>query len=642
MQLFRHLANNIFFKIILAFVALTFVLFGVSGFILGNPNSWVAKVGSTTIGLNAFNKAIQADRDIILASNKSEEAVKYTESERFKSEVLGRLVNKIMIEKLHDNLGVSASKKLILQSVANDVSFKKDGKFDRETFKNFLAKNGLNEERYVNEISNDVLATMIIQTVSMVSPIDKKSVLEIENFKQEKRLADVITITEKNVTSGNKASTEEVQKFFTENKKKYALPEVRKISYLHFSAKDFAKELQISDAEITAEYEKNKNNFMQPESRNFLHALFENEDAAKNFLQKFDEAVKSGKSKENAEFAKLAKELLKKDQKAITLTKITQKGLIPELSEPIFKLAVGKRSDVLKSPLGFHIFLTTEIKPSQPISLADAKASIKHEMLKGREEKVLQAKITEIDDMLLTSNSLSEVAKKFGLKISSSAIKINQAGQNEKGEEVKEIKDLGGLVENAFTLQKDQASKIFQSKNSATLYALKVEEISPAHERELAEVKSQVEKDTLAKIKLEALQNLAQKIGAEVKENPSNVAKIAAKYNAKLEKNREFPRVYMINFQGRQVPYQNKFLDELFTLKVGEATGAIASGAQELVIGVLREVKKSSVNSSQFEQAEKRASEQFRNDIMQEYNKYLLEKNPVKVNDKILGKKDQK
>ncbi len=639
MQLFRKLAGNLFFKIILAFVALTFVLFGVSEFILGSPNSWVVKIGGTTVGLNAFNRALQSDREMILASNKSEEALKYLESNQFQSEVLGRIVNKIMIEKLHEDLGVSASKKLILEAVAKDQNFKKDGKFDHEIFKNFLAKNGFNEEKYVNEISNDVTATMILQTMSMVAPLNYDSILETENFKQEKRLADVVTISEKNVTKVEKISDEELQKFFTENKKSYALPEIRKISYLHFSAKDFSKDLQISDAEITAEYEKNKENFMQPESRNFLHALFDDEVTAKNFLQKFDEAVKADKSKVNADFTKLAKELLKKDLKTITLAKITQKDLIPELAEPTFKLAIGQRSDVLKSPLGFHIFLLTETKSAHPIPFAEAKDKVKKTMLQGREEKVLQTKVSEIDDLLLTSNSLVEVAKKFGLRVSSPALKISKAGQNEEGLDVKELKGFDGFTENAFALKKDQTSKVFQAKNSEGFYAIKVEEIEPARERELSEIKSRVLSDAMKQHKNNALQIFAQKIGEEIKANPSSAAQIAAKHKVKFEKNREFPRIYYVNFQGRQIPYQNKFLDELFELKIGEASSLFPGGEQELIVGILREIKKPSIDSNQFEQAKKHSGEEFRTEIMQEYNQFLLKKNPVKVNEKILGKK---
>ena len=72
MEIFRKLANNFSFKIILGFVALSFVMFGISGFILGNPNSWVAKVGGKTISLNNFNRALNSDKKIISASTNSQ------------------------------------------------------------------------------------------------------------------------------------------------------------------------------------------------------------------------------------------------------------------------------------------------------------------------------------------------------------------------------------------------------------------------------------------------------------------------------------------------------------------------------------------------------------------------------------------
>lgn len=639
MQLFRKLSGNIFFKIVLAFVALTFVLFGISGFLLGNPNSWVIKVGNVTIGQNAFNKALQSDREIIISSNKSPEAMQYLESEQFKSAVLGRLVNRIMIGKLREEFGVSASRDLILQAVAKDPSFKnKNGKFDHEAFKSFLTKNGLNEEKYIAEISNEVVAAMILQTLPMAAPTNMKQVAEVENFKQEKRVADVVAITAKNAPAVAKPTDAELAQFFEENKQNYSAPEMRKVTYLRFAKSNFSKDFIVSDADVLAEYEKNKQNYLKPESRVFYHVLFEDEKAAKEFSQKLDEAVKADKSKLKDSFVKLAKESLKKDEKGLKLVVIKQ-DLIPELAEPTFKLAPNDRSQVLSSPLGFHIFLLNEIKKSEPAPFAELKSGIKQKMFNGREEKVLQERISEIDDALLTANSIETVAKKFNLK-NGGPVEINQFGQNAKGQEVAEIKALENFANSAFAAQKGQTSKVFYAAKSGEFYALKVEEIAVAHEQKLEEVKSQVTADLTAKRKSQALQELARKVGAEIKTNPKAIAEIAKKYQLKMEKNREFPRIFYMNFQGRQVPYQNKFLEALFAVKIGEATAVLPASDQEFIVGVLREIKKSSAISTQYEPAKRQAEEEFRNEIMQEFNNYLLTKNPVKVNDKILGKKE--
>ncbi len=631
MQLFRNLAHNVFFKIILAFVALSFVLFGISGFLLGNPNSWVIKIGKTTIGQNSFNQALKADREIIMSSNQSPEALKYLESDQFKSAVLGRIVNRVMIEKLQDEFGVEASKKLIMQEIAKDPNFKnKDGKFDHEVFKKFLAKNGFNEEKYINAIANEITGAMVLQTIPLIAPVNKEQVVEIENFKQEKRLADVLTISSKNIGSVAKPSDEELEKFFAENKSKYSAPELRKISFLQFSKNDFAKSLAISDAEIQAEYEKNKQNYLLPESRVFYHVVFEEESKANEFIKKLKE---SDKAKIQDEFSKLAKEFLKKDSKEIKLT-LTEKDLIPELASA-FKLTKNNFSEILKSPLGFHVFLLNEIREPKPMSFAELKGGIKEKMLQNREEKVLQAKITEIDDQILASNSLEEVAKKFNLKYSS-AITIDQMGKNMKGEEISAIKNLENFAQNAFAAKQGQASKIFYALKSSGFYALKVEQIEAAHDQKLENVKSQVIADLNKKNSVLALEKLAKKIGEEVKANPKSLAEIAKKYQLKLEKNREFPRVLYANFQGRQVPYKNKFIEELFAIKKGEATSVQESG-QEFVIGVVREIKKSS--SASFSSLKQQAEEDFKTELMQEFNDYLLRKNPVKVNDKILSQK---
>lgn len=633
METFRKLANSIFFKIILAFVALSFVLFGVSNFILGNPNTWVAKIGDESVSYNRFNSALRADREIVNASaGNGEDVQKYLESDRFKSDVLGRIVNQVMVKKLSKDFDVSASKKIILESVAKDPSFKNEsGKFDHKKFEAFLKKNGLNEERYVAEIASNVSAAMVLQSFPIVAPTSDEVIAKIEKFKQEKRVADVISLSEKDVAKIANPSDEELEKFFKENKAQYVTPERRKVSYLTFSKKDFADDFKISEQEISAEYEKNKDQYLKPETRSFYNVVFDKEEAAKNFLSKFEEAIKADKSKAKTSFEKLAKELVKKDLKGISLTNLSKKDLPPQIAESVFSLGVDDHSSVISSPLGFHVFLLNEIKKSQPMTFAEVKESLKLKLSQGREEKVLQEKISAIDDLLLTSNSLSEVAKKFNLKSVSAPITIDQ-----KGSGAAAVKELSGFIESAFSLKEKQASKVFVS-NKGDFYAVFVEEIMSAKQLEFAEAKSQVTSDLLASKRQEALRELARKVGEEIKKNPNSIADIASKNHLTLSKSQEFPRVLYLNFQGQKFPYQDQLVKDLFSIKVGEATPVAAQAENKFVIAVLREIKKANLNSAQIEQIRAQAKDELRNEIMSEFNSYLLSRYPVKTNDKVFG-----
>ena len=54
MKSFRKLTSNLAFKVVLGIVALSFIFFGVSSFILGGSTNWVAKIGSKKIGYWSF------------------------------------------------------------------------------------------------------------------------------------------------------------------------------------------------------------------------------------------------------------------------------------------------------------------------------------------------------------------------------------------------------------------------------------------------------------------------------------------------------------------------------------------------------------------------------------------------------------
>lgn len=631
MELFRNLAKSFLFKIVLAFVALSFVLFGVSSFILGSPNSWVAKVGSSKIGYSTFNNNLKGDREAILANNSSAEAQQYLESPQFKSDVLNRLISKVMIGKLNKDFGVYASKDLILHAVAKDEMFKKDGKFSHELFESFLKRNGINEEKYVTAVSNEIVAAMIIQSMSMVSPLNATMVENEEKFKQEKRSADVVTISLSNVKAMSQPTDAEIAKYYEENKKNYVESEKRLVSYLTFAKKDFAADLKVSDEEIMAEYKNNAEQYQNPEVRSFYHVLFDKKDRAEEFLAN---VTKADKSKVQAEFVKLAKEFLNKDKKAITLNNITKKELIPQLSEEAFKLKVNEKSAVLESPLGYHVFLVLDVKESTPVALAKVREDIKKKLLNGREEKIIQEKIAAIDDVILSSNSLDEVAKKFGFKKPNS-VKIDKNGRDENGREVAEAAVVEGFLNNIFALDKNQVSKIYPTANNG-FYALKVENIFAEKQKDLKEVQAQVSVDLLKANRAKEWQDLAARIGAEIKANPAKAAEIAAKNNLKFEKNREFPRIYYLEYQGQKIPYQNQFLDELFAVKVGEATSALPAGPQEFVVGIVRQIKEVSLDNKALEKARAQELERFRGEIMQEFNAYLSKKHPVQINEKIM------
>jgi len=641
MKLFRRLAKNIFFKIVLAIVGLSFVLFGISGFITGMPNSWVLKIDNEKFSVNSFEKALDLDRRVIRSvKGSSPEIENYLNSEKFKSDVANRLVRKILIQKISNEIGAFGSKKLILKTVAEDTNFQdKDGKFDHDKFSNFLKNNGLDEERYIQEVSNEVSAEMIVQSFSMATPVNFKNALELEEFNQEKRIADVIKITKDNVRGITPPSEEEISKFHLENKSLYKTKELRQATYFEIDPKTLESSATATPEEIKKYYDNNSTLFTLEESKDFYHINFEKKEQAQEFYQKLTSTLDPSKSNTKEQFVKIAKNFGKKNIKDIALEKITKNALPQEISSAISTLSPNQLSEIIESKIGFHIFLLNNINPSKQIPFDEIKNKINEKLIAEKKDKILQDSISKINDSLMTAKTLKEVAEKFNLKIIKINAPFNLDGQNENNIEIAEIKELNGFTKNAFSLKQNQPSKLFSNDKNGKYYALEIEKIITSRDPEIQEIKSKIIADIIDKKKQSELGKLAQKIQKEISENPSQALFIASKNGLTVERYKTFPRTFYIDLGSSKMPYKNQFLEELFMTKIGNATNASPVSSNEYLIGIVRESKKANFNAEETIQAKKKAVESFANDVMIEYNEYLQKKYPIEINQKFFGKK---
>lgn len=634
MIIFRKLADNIFFKILLGILVLAFVLFGVSDFILKSPNNWIAKVGGKEISYNQFLVTIKRYQNLLLSQNPdsqiSEEALSYANSTEFKSHVLQEMISKSVIERLMDDMEINPGNKPILEIIAKDPNFKNSqGKFDQRMFAEVLARNHLSEEEYVSLIKDKFVSQILLQSLTQATPINSQLVIELAEFKNEKRIANVVTVSLKDIPNPVAPTDKELDSFFEINKSKFLAPEYRKISYLFFSKNDLIKDQAISSAEAKQWYEQNINNYRTPEQRDFYHILFSKAEDAKTFLNKLKKAA-GNNAKTEAAFTKLAA-ANGKSSKEILLSNVVRENLIPSIQKPVFELKAGEYTEVLKSSLGYHVFLLAKIKEGELIPFSQVEKDIESKLLASRKDEALRKKFSEIEDALLVSNSIPETAQKFGLKLNTALPKIDSNKRDKKGQIV-EV-NLEGFLDNAFATEAGSASKIFYSKPNDTFYALKIEEVEPARERSLTEVRSEVIAEWTHSKKLELLAQFAKKIEEEIKAGPGNISAIAAKHRLKFEKNREFSRLEL-------TANKNGLLHQLFELKADQTTLAWRDNKDQFLIAVLVAVNHPPLNTEQIEAAKTAAAEGFKEDVFNQYNAMLQKKYPIKINEKLL-KSDQ-
>ncbi|GDX35950.1 peptidylprolyl isomerase [Alphaproteobacteria bacterium] len=641
MKSFRKLTGNIAFKIVLGIVALSFVFFGVSSFVLGNSSNWVAQIGGKKISYSTLQKAMKENRELILKSyGNNEQAMQYLESDQFTSDSLSRIVNQEMVKNLSSEYDIKASEKIVLENIAKDKNFADEtGKFNQTKFKDFLKRSGINEDLYVNEIINQTSMLMIIQTMEIAAPVSSKKIIDIINFNEEKRMVDLVSINEKNVKNIESVSEKEVEKYYNDHKKEFSLPEFRKILLAKFTAKDLASAIEIKEQEIVAEYEKNKESYTTEETRDFYHVVFDEEKQAQEFIANLKKINQNDNKKIASQFASLAKEQAKKDLKTITLNQTNKKQLLTETVSKAFALKINELSSPIKSSLGYHVFLLNNINQSQTKSLAQVRDEIKNKLNEKKKDGALAKKISELDSELLSSSSIGESLNKSKINSPINQYNIDNSGKDPSGNAIFS-QDNEIIVKNVFALKKNQNSKTITSQDGLTFYVLQVTDIIPSKTQELASVAKAIQQKLQNDKKEIALSALAHEVSAEISQNLNNLALVTNKYRLKLEKNRLMPRTYVINYQGQQFPYRSPLLDKIFSIELNQSTGAINdSGGYS--IAILRDIKKPQINQQLVEEVAKSSQKLFRSDIMQQFNNYLMNKYPVKVNEKIFRKNQE-
>lgn len=622
----KNTVNKVIFKIFIGFLLLSFVFFGISSFFLGDSGSWIAKVNGKKITQRHLQQAMQIDKNSLMQANpNNERAREYINSQRFLVDVLKKLINREIAANLTGKFNIEASRRLIMESIASDPTFFKDGKFDHQFFSYYLAQNGLNEKEYVKLIQSEIVNAIISNSISMTSPIDLKITSDLANLKNQKRIADIVTISMRNIGKIKAPSKEDLEKIYQENQANFSTEEKRKTSYIVFNKANLIQKISISEKELQKFYNANKEDFRQEDKKSFYHIVFKDEGKA----QEFSESLKNSKNKIQ-KFINLAKKE-GKNLDAIKIKNVSKSDMLPQLSEQAFKLQKNEASKVLKSDLGNHIFLALNQNSEQYLSYEKAKKSIKKQLLSKKTQESLREKLTNIENFLIASNSLEETAKKFNLGKVRKTLALSRNSNSIK---------LKNYTANSFSMKEKQTSQIFSSENN--FYALKVDEIIKPAIKPLKSVKNEVKKTYYQQQKLLKLKELTKKVAAEIQANPKNIRKIAYKYKLKFENNKVEKLTSLINFQGRKIPFTSKFSEDLFSLNVGKATSYHAAKSNEYKVAVLEKIIQNKASKKELQEYRKNLATTYRNEFIIEFNQYLQNELNIKINENFLNSLEQK
>lgn len=619
MQQFRDLTNNIFFKIFLSFVGLSFIFFGVSDLVFESNNSWVAKINGKKISEIEFSRELENQKANLYSKNPSPELMEYTNSDEFKNIVLQRITSREILKNLIAEMDLDLNQDLAINQILNQKEFQDEkGDFDKMRFQSFLNINNLNSEKYLEQLNFEMSSDMIFSSLDIENiAIDQDLLKEKYKFQNQERVISLLKIKEEKSDQKINIDELELKKFYRKNKDKYKTDELRKLSLITIKADSLTTDIKISDQEIAKSYQDNDTKYIIPEKRKIYNILFDDIKKAEDFISKFDQ-----KKNLRKQFRKIAKKDFDKDENEILLN-ITKKQLPKQISEQVFDLKEGVISNILESEYGYHVVYVDNIVKSYKNPLKNVKTDIKEELLKEKSNKIIDQKITEIEDEIMILDNISDFSKKFPFAKIEKLPAINSNMVSDKGQKINN-NNISQIIEDIFFLDQGQFSEINKSDEKNLYYIAFIEEIIEEKQKTLKEVENDIKKEVTLIKKSELLTEKSQEIANKLKDNPEKINKISKEYKAKLLRN--------ITIKRDSTSYPAHFVTNIFDLKKNNISNAIKISDKEYYIAIIHKINLPNIDKI----PEKKLAEiesQYKNDISSDLwnklEKYLNKKYKV-------------
>ncbi|MCU6678185.1 peptidylprolyl isomerase [Leclercia tamurae] len=485
MDSLRTAANSLVLKIIFGIIIVSFILTGVSGYLIGGSANYAAKVNDQEISRGQFENAFAGERNRMqqqLGEQFSELAANEGYMKNLRQQTLNRLIDEALLDQYAREIGLSISDDQVKKAIFSTPAFQNDGKFDNTRYNAIVNQMGMTPDQYAQALRNQLTTQQLVNAVVGTDFMLKGEADELATLVSQQRVVREANFDVNALAAKQQASDEEVKSYYEQNKNNFTAPEQFRVSYIKLDAA--AMQENASDAEIQTYYDQHQDQFTQPQRNRFSVIQTKTEADAKAALDELNKGT---------DFATVAKA---KSTDIISAKNGGDMGWLEEGTTPDeLKNAglkeKGQLSGVIKSSVGFLVVRLDDITPATTKPLADVRDDI---AAKVKQEKALDgfyALQQKVSDAASNDNeSLAGAEQAAGAK----AVTTGWFGRDNLPEELnfKPVADAifnGGLVGENGT---PGSNSDIITVDGDRAFVLRVAEHKPESIKPLDEVKDQI------------------------------------------------------------------------------------------------------------------------------------------------------
>ncbi len=412
LSILRRNAGSWAIKIILSFIALTFIWWGVGTYSEQDRNV-AATVGGETITTNELSETVanleKSYREVYGAAFTPEMA----KALNLKKQAMDSLVQRKILLAEATKMGLLATDEEVQREIAGVPAFQQNGQFRDDLYRSVLSYNRITPAEFEATKRIEITVRKLKDLVAAGALVPETEAEEL--FRVALRKDRLVVVTADPGKMKVDAPTDgEILAKYEQGKERFRTPARVKLDVAAFTPDRFGREVNPSEAEIKEFYETNSDRFLTEEKRLVSRIVLPFGRKDKDAVRKKAEEILGKVSKGKAEFDALAKKYARGKSGEAWLSR---KDAGTALSEPLFRAAVDTVVGPIELPGSFVLARVDRIRFPEALPLSQVRdrviEQIRHE--KGKDLAVV--KVYEALPKATAAKSVKATAAAFGVPV---------------------------------------------------------------------------------------------------------------------------------------------------------------------------------------------------------------------------------
>jgi peptidyl-prolyl cis-trans isomerase D len=468
--------------VVMGVLIVSFGVWGIADIFKGFGQSTLATIGRTEISINEFRQLYTDKLQQIGRQFGRPLTMDQARAFGLDRQVLQQTIAEAALDEEARRLGLGQSDAETMRLIVSDPNFKGvNGNFDPARFQAMIRQFGFSEQRYVTDQRRVSLRRQIAGTISAGLEPPKVMIDALSRFQNEQRSIEYVRLDAAQAGPIDPPSPETLAGYFDDHKTQFRAPEYRKVSFVTITPEDIGKWSEVTDEDARKLFEQRRDKLGTPEQRQVSQMVFPNAEEALSARGR----IASGLS-----FEDLAKErgLNASD---VDLGMVAKSGILdPEIANAAFSLPSGEVSQPVQGKFGVALVKIGKIEPGVEPSYESVAAALKKEIATERARASVATLRDKMEDERGGGASVIEAAQKLGLT-AVTIDAVDRSGRLPSGQLVANTPRGLDVVSQAFNSDVGVDNDPISFNGGYVWYD--VVGITPSHERNIDEVKDQVE-----------------------------------------------------------------------------------------------------------------------------------------------------